>query len=692
MSAGEKAVLRAMQVQPAGAAPDVDATGLGGGRFREILETVSEVFWSVEPALVRVLYVSSAYEQIWGRSRASLYAHPRSFIEAIHEADRDRVRACLSAKDNGQPFEIEYRVVRPDGTERWIWDRGYPVRAADGRLTHFVGVAVDLSEHKRVENALREREQQMRLFLEATSDCVWNWDLETGRIERSSGFSRAFGYAADEIDASLAWWEVRLHPDDRPRVIAELKNAMAAGAGTCAYEYRFRRRDDTYAVIQDRGHLVWDAAGRLVRALGAMTDITEQRRAEAALRGSEERFRAIYRKVVRLSSDMISFAPERIDTGIRGALAEIGIFAGVDRSYVFLFDEARGRVTNTHEWCAPGVAPEIQRLQNLPVDDFPWVTRQLLRGEVVHVPRVRELPDEARAEREEWQVESIRSILLVPMSTSSGVMGYVGFDAVRDEKTWPDELIVLLRFFGEIVFSALTRRQAATALRENRVLASAEQRLRSLSRRLVEVQEEAQRRLSSELHDGIGQNLAALGADLAMIRALIPPGSPRLDALLLEAQQLVDGSVASMRSVISELRPPTLDEYGLLAGLRWYGNQIRARTGMATLVDGEEPVPRLPGPVEWEMFRIAQEALTNTVKHARARNATIRLTSTGATTTLLVADDGNGFDPLAMAQSGPRPHWGLTMMRERAETVGARLQVESAPGCGTRIVLAFTRP
>jgi PAS domain S-box-containing protein len=544
-----------------------------------------------------------------------------------------------------------------------------------------------------VEEALRESEQQMRLFMEATADSVWNWDMATGNVVRSVGFNRAFGYSVQEVDSSLRWWEERLHPDDRERVLSTFESAVASGRIACSYEYRFRRKDGSYAVIHDRAYIVRNKSAKAVRALGAMTDITERRQAEETLRASEHRARMILQKVVHLSTDMISFTPERIDAGVNGALAEIGTFAGVDRSYVFLFDEARTHVTNTHEWCAPGIEREIQRLQNLPVGDYPWVIPKMLRGDVVHVPRMSELPADARAERKEWEIESIQSILLVPMQTSGVVTGYVGFDAVCAEKTWSSEFIALLRYFGEIVSNTLTRRQAAAALIENRLLASSAEQMRSLSRRLVEVRDQEQHRLSAELHDRIGQNLTALSINLNIIDGLIPLElQPKLAERLRDSKGLVENSISFARDMIAELRPPALDDYGLLAGLRWYGAQVQRRTGMATAVEGDEPVPRLAAPVEGALFRIAQEALANTVKHARARKASLRISHHGGGTILTIADDGVGFDLASLHQLHLQGHWGLIIMQERAEAVGAQLRKESAPGQGTRIVVEIAGP
>jgi PAS domain S-box-containing protein len=134
---------------------------------------------------------------------------------------------------------------------------------------------------------------QLHLFMEATADCIWNWDVAAAHVTRNVGFERLFGYAAEEIVPTIDWWTERLHPDDRERVWATYGNAVANGSTTCAYEYRFRRRDGSYAIVNDHVFIVRDDTGKVVRALGAMTDITERKRAEEALAASEKRLRTI---------------------------------------------------------------------------------------------------------------------------------------------------------------------------------------------------------------------------------------------------------------------------------------------------------------------------------------------------------------------------------------------------------------
>ena len=136
-------------------------------RFRQIAETIEEVVWSADPAIGRMLYISPAYERVWGRTCASLYEHPKSFIDAIHPDDRVRVLANLTVQQEGLPFAHEYRIVRPDGVIRWVWDRGFPIFDRETeQLTHYVGVALDLTERKLAEDALRISKEELRKAFE----------------------------------------------------------------------------------------------------------------------------------------------------------------------------------------------------------------------------------------------------------------------------------------------------------------------------------------------------------------------------------------------------------------------------------------------------------------------------------------------------------------------------------------------
>jgi PAS domain S-box-containing protein len=215
-------------------------------------------------------------------------------------------------------------------------------------------------------------------------------------------------------------------------------------------------------------------------------------------------------------------------------------------------------------------------------------------------------------------------------------------------------------------------------------------RLRELSRRLLEVEEEERRRINREVHDRVGQNLSALHLALNTTRARLSADSlPAIRDQLDDASRLVGVTIAQVRDVMADLRPVALDDYGLFAALKSYAVPFSERVGVPVDVTGKDLVPRLPPAVETALFRIAQEALHNVAKHAHASGVSVTLDANTERVLLAVSDDGVGFEP--EGSGTPRASWGVTTMRERAEAIGAALRIDSAPGTGTRVSVEVAR-
>jgi PAS domain S-box-containing protein len=160
-------------------------------RFRQIAENIREVFWMTTADLNTTLYISPAYEAVWGQSRERLYQNPRSFFDAIHPEDRPRVVAIMET-DREHGFEVEYRVVQPDGSIRWIWDRGFPIKDDAGRVYRLAGIAEDITERKQSEEDLRSTGEQLRAL---------SARLHSAREEEGIRIARE---VHDELGAALA--------------------------------------------------------------------------------------------------------------------------------------------------------------------------------------------------------------------------------------------------------------------------------------------------------------------------------------------------------------------------------------------------------------------------------------------------------------------------------------------------------
>jgi signal transduction histidine kinase len=222
----------------------------------------------------------------------------------------------------------------------------------------------------------------------------------------------------------------------------------------------------------------------------------------------------------------------------------------------------------------------------------------------------------------------------------------------------------------------------------NDALLRSESRLRNAYRRLAQAQEYERVRLTEQLHDQVGRNLTALGLHLAILERDVGDGAPA--AMLREAMNLLQGTVTQVRHLMSELYPPMLGDYGVYSAVRWLASEVARRTGAEVrMVEGDGDW-RLHPETEAALFRITQEALENSVRHAAATRIDITLRAVDRRIQLTVTDDGRGFDCDAVGADG-RSSWGLTLMRERALAIGATLAIESRAGRGTRIHLDVER-
>ena len=213
-----------------------------------------------------------------------------------------------------------------------------------------------------------------------------------------------------------------------------------------------------------------------------------------------------------------------------------------------------------------------------------------------------------------------------------------------------------------------------------------------LLHRTVEAQEAERQRIASELHDETGQTLTALALGLRAIRQTIDGNPPRAVLQATHLETLATDGLNELQHLVTDLHPPQLDDLGLLAALRWYAGEIKSRYGLPVNIISNEHERNIPPNLRVVLFRIAQEAITNVVRHASANQVELSLSITKTRANLVVEDDGMGFDVKTMLAWGGRPCWGLLGMMERATLVGGTCQIDSRPGKGTRVDVSVEIP
>ncbi len=212
-----------------------------------------------------------------------------------------------------------------------------------------------------------------------------------------------------------------------------------------------------------------------------------------------------------------------------------------------------------------------------------------------------------------------------------------------------------------------------------REVVTAREELHRLSARLVSAQEEERRKLSRELHDEVGAAMSALLIEMGNLDSSLPAGDTALHARVQAVRKLAENNVGLVRNLSLLLRPPMLDDLGLVPALKWKAREVARRTGIKIRVDAEEVSEDLPDEHRTCVYRVVQEALHNATRHAGASHVTIQVRQEPGRIRVLISDDGSGFEP--RQEKGV----GILGMEERVRNLGGKLHIESSPGHGARL-------
>ncbi|MEH2306047.1 PAS domain S-box protein [Nostoc sp.] len=247
-------------------------------KFRTFAENTHAVIWIASPDSFRTLYVSPAYEKIWGRSCQSLLEQPESWIDNIHPDDRDCLTIAAKQQLISELVSIEYRILRPDGSMRWIWDRGFAIYDDQGKVQYYGGIAEDITERKLAEESLRESEARLSLATEAAHMGIWDRNLITNTCIWSANMGPLYGLPSNTLCPSLEDYFNLIHPEDRESVAVNIARMIAEGQGSI--EYRIIWPDGSLHWLNCKGQTYYNEIGQPIRMIGTNRDVTERKLAE----------------------------------------------------------------------------------------------------------------------------------------------------------------------------------------------------------------------------------------------------------------------------------------------------------------------------------------------------------------------------------------------------------------------------
>jgi PAS domain S-box-containing protein len=702
-------------------------------RFRGLVQTTPDVIWRADADGVFTFMADTA-EALFGWPVSRIIGEHFGFLTHPDSMAIARERYAAVGRDPDLVQRVPLILVRMDGstfeaevTTNGVFDDGVWVGAQ--------GTVRDVSERARLERELRDSEERYRFLVQNAPDLIWSIDERARLTFLSDAVERLTGLHPDELLGQH--FGALVH--DSSREVAELDwtAAMETGSQEVRGRLNLRHRDGSPVPAEFIAIATLDGEGKFAGANGSVRDMRDRDRLERDLRASEDR----YRNLASSSPDMVfatdaegryTFLSDRASTMLGWDLeASLGrpffekVAPGWEAAAAASYQSVIDDPTTVHS----------VRMDFLDGDGAPRpleinVLAKIEDGEIVGINGVaRDISERLRLERELSQSEERFRYLVqnspdivfstdaegrftflsdaIERVTGNRAQDMIGqhFSALIDQTSGP----VAGNRWAELVADPTREQQASLILtgpdgrrvpvdvraigvvdedggfagiqgatRDVSDQVRLENELRRQAGELAAGEERAH--LARELHDSVTQALFSMTLVSRSVEMLLEKDPASARDQLTQLRELQKEALAEMRALIFELRPGNLEQDGLVRALKTHASALQGRLGLPIVVESDL-TDRLPLPAEEVLYRIAQEALHNVVKHAAAHRVRVDVRREAGGVRLRVKDDGKGFDPDRV----PDGHLGLAGMRARSERVGAEFSVKSTPGQGTTI-------
>ncbi len=623
-----------------------DALRRSEARLRRALEieTVGVIFFNLDG---RITDANNAFLRMCGFSREEVEQGLVDWSDfTLPDWRPISAEAMAELRREGKTRTYQKQYMRRDGTG-W-WGLFSAAKLTDQQAVKFV---VDISEQKEAQDALQASEERFRQFAENSRDVLWIFDVEKERTEYlSPAFERVWGEPRERLLQDPTYWQRSLHPDDADQATTRVENMLTGE--TVVTDYRIiRQSDGAVRWIRDTGFPVRDKDGRIVRLAGLAQDVTGAKIRSEALAESEERFRLL----VEGAPDYAMFM---LDPGNR----IIYWSTGAERVFGWSSDEALGKTGElifTPEDRARGAEEKELKtaLKNGVASDRRWHLRK--DGTRVWIDGVMRRLDDERG----------------------NVRGFAKIARDATELHQAEEEL-------QISHQELERRvkQRTAELTDlNKKLQEEIKHRAEVEQELLLVSEREKRRIGQDLHDDLCQELAGAAFFLESSARKLEENDPAQAKIFAEAARIVNANVGLARDLARGLHAVELSATGLANALRELAFRVSQQRAVQCRLDCPRQVRVRDEAVALNLYRIAQEAVTNAIKNGKATRIIIKLLRTRRDLVLSVQDNGKGF-----SEKRPRRGMGIHIMKYRADVIGGKFVIESADSRGT--VVSCTLP
>ena len=517
----------------------------------------------------------------------------------------------------------------------------------------------DTTRLQQAHRAVRESEERFRTFISATSNVVYRMSPDWSEMRYLDGQE----FIADTKDSSRTWVDKYIHRDDQHHVMAVIQRAIQSKT-IFELEHRVIRTDGSLGWIYSRAIPIFAEHDEILEWFGSASDVTQRKQAEEALREQQER---------------AEFVADASDVG----------FWFCDLPFDKLAWDKR---VKNHFWLPPDADVTIhtfyERLH--PEDREPTrlaMERSIANNTQYDVEYRTVAPDG----RQNW----IRAIGRTFYDAAGQPTRFDGVTLnVTDRKQSALALSASEARYRVLAEGLDQQVQARTLELQsgNREILRMYESLRTLSTRMMTVQDEERRRIARDLHDSSGQLLAVIDMQLSTLAQDLRKAAPQFNEQVEETERLVEQLQKEIRTTSYLLHPPLLDEAGLFSALSWYVEGLNKRSNVQIALEIAPNFGRLPRDIELVVFRLVQESLANIYRHSGSETAMIRIARDEGTITVEVQDQGKGIPPQKLLEiQSEGSGVGIRGMRERLRQFSGELRIESGEN-GTRVWVTISIP
>lgn len=656
--------------------------------------------------VITVPYANTKIEEIYEVQVENLKINAAVLIERFHPEDRERcLQKIRESAQNLSLWEDEFRVILPVKGERWLHGQANPERLQDGSVL-WHGYIFDSTESRQIEHALSIRESYLNAIIENLPGLVWLKDSQSRFLTVNTTFAKTCGYEDPKAilgkDDSEIWnkelAEIYKKDDDEvmnagvPKIIVEPIDDQGV-----------RKWFETYKVP------VFQADGTIIGTAGYSVDISERKKTEEEIKNYGE-FQAL---LVRIATEYINADLASIDSIINLSLADLGRFVQADRAYIFSYDWDAKTCSNTYEWCAEGITPEIQNLQLLPVELIPDWTETHQQGRILFIEDVSAL--QPGALKDILEPQKIQSLISIPIMNGGLCIGFVGFDSVKQKHRYTAKESTLLGVFAQMLVNVQNRQKAEITLQSyssqlewknfelDMALFEAEAASKSKSEFLANVSHEIRTPMNSILgFSEVMLNTTNDEKQISYLKTILSSGRTLLSLIndILDLSKIEAGKM--------ELSPELVNLRGLIEeSIQMFMHKAQEKgLQLHTAID-----PELPESVLIDELRLRQiliNLIGNAIKFTQKGFVKITVTvseknETSLTLSIDVEDSGIGIQEKDHAlifesfsqQSGQDSRkyggtgLGLAITKRLCELMNGLITLKSEPDAGTTFILLF---